>query len=269
MTIMPRPVVSVQPPSRQGLLLVRKPQLDKKLAALEIRRLSLLREKKKGTSALATLAVSRDTRTDYARRIGHFETWAEGEDCKVVYQLHDDLDLLLAEYMDFLYLEQSQTSDAGSKLLAAVQDKVPSLSNAQDRGLLGISFRALQGWSKANPPGIGETLPGEAVSGIVAELKRAGENEAALMTYLAFDTLLRPAMIATLQVEDIVPGSKHLTEFQTTMILVNPYSRRVPSKTGLWNLSVALDTPGGGWLTKLLLDLRARRKARGSLFLIT
>ena len=257
-----RPVMLPPVPTREGGILQRRTAPSKRLTLLEIRRQELARRKVRGGSALASeAAVGQDTKRDYGRRLERFMVWCRTEGIEISFTNMDTLDEALTEYFDFAFLEERHDSDTGSKLVAAVQDAYPKLAKAHQRGLLPVSLRAMQGWTKLHPPGIGETLPGEGGSGICCELMRNRHDEMALMTALAMDTFLRPGVLAGLTCMDVIPGSKKIKAFSLASILLHPYSRGVPSKQGKFNLWVMLDHPESQWLTDLVLKQRQRRMA--------
>ena len=238
-------------------------QKPTRLNVIDSRRHELAQSKVKGISVLATAAaVGLDTKRDYGRRLARFKEYCLTEDIAVSFENMDILDDALTEYFDHAYLEEHHDVDTGSKLIAAIQDAFPKLARAHNRGLLPVSYRALQGWGRLHPPGIGETLPIEGVAGICTEMIKSKLDECALMTTLAADTFLRPGVVASLRCEDIIPGSTRIRSFGHASILLHPFSRGVPSKQGKFNLSVVLDHPKRQWLTKLLLTHRANRIAQ-------
>ena len=162
-------------------------------------RTSMMKLKETGVPLLAQHAVGAETKRDYMNRIQAFLKWCLETMIAVSMQRHKELDYALAECFDHLHLEQEMSSDTGAKLIAALQDREPSLYKASSRGLLPVTARSLQAWQLLHPGGLGQSIPAEAVAGICCRLCETSQGEAALMTYLCFDTLLRPGALVALR----------------------------------------------------------------------
>ena len=254
-----------QPVTKKGALVVRTaaPPFRERI---QQEKLKVLREaKQKGTSVLGTVAVVSDSsQIDYARRLQAFEAWASAESLTVVYEDDQLLEEVLLEYMDHMCINLELKVSAGTKMIAALGWKVPRFRRLQKTGLLPGVSAALQGWNKTLPESSRDPLPEEAVAGIAAELVRFGLWLMGILTYLATDTYLRPSIILALTADMVI-----LSPNGVVCLLINPFFRGVAAKTGAFDLSTVLDTPGREWLGKILVGLKARTTRFGVLFPFT
>lgn len=110
----------------------------------------------------------------------------------------DQIDAILADYFDVLFLENRSAAE-GEKTLASIEFYMHSL-----RGKLVRSRKALRGWRKLKPPKSRLPLPKPVTWAIAMRLLFKEEKEMALAVLLAFDVYLRPGETSELRVHNLV-----------------------------------------------------------------
>ena len=206
-----------------------------------------------GLTYLEQRSISKAVLTDYRRRAQAFATWASEN--RRDWKDSAELDSVLVEYFNLLYF-LGHSGDDASKLLAAVKFFVANLSRWGTETLPRCS-RALAGWGKCVPRRSRQPLPWLVVAALAGVLLRWQLTEHVVAMILSFCTYMRPgeadSLVGLQLVEAVAEGSD---SGGVAALVLFPEEMGVASKTGLWDLTVPLDT--FRFLGPSLLALRRR-----------
>eukprot|EP00438_Fugacium_kawagutii_P025616 Skav209719 [mRNA] locus=scaffold528:209114:215555:- [translate_table: standard] len=203
--------------------------------------------------SLAQASVSAQTLRKYQELWARLHAWASRPMAN--HMESEDLDRLLTQYLEVLYLDGSDLS-AANYLVAAAVFHVPSA-----KGQLPLTQQSLKGWRKLCPPRARMPIPYE-VACLLSQLAvQQNKIQIALVIQLAFLLYLRPSEPFKLRVQDIVPPMKRAGKsYRHYSILLHPHEEGIPSKTMQWDEMMSLDLPHmkflGAALTKHLCLLQ-------------
>jgi integrase len=174
----------------------------------------------------------------------------------------DVADLVLADYMDTLFLEKKAAAE-GEKTLAALE-----FFQLELKGTLWHSRRALRGWRKCMPAQSRLPLPKGLMYGMAMLLCHRGHQDMALMTITAFDLYLRPGEALSLVGRNIIaPVAVAGSQFKMVTVVVRDFEDGVPDKVGTYDNSLKLDNPNTAWIgTWLLRRARALNSQESHVF---
>ena len=185
-----------------------------------------------------------------------------------------DRQLALLRFFDELY-RSGHTVAEGTKVWAAFMHIYPEYGKHGAERLPRIP-RALQGWEKLAPNKFRFPLPEELVAALAIEISRGdppsmpGDVLAGLMTVLALDCYLRPGETVGLRCASVVPSAPRLgSAYRYTTLLLAPFTLGRPTKTGLFDESLTLDSVERAWLGLLLEELARGRRPEEFLFDVT
>jgi hypothetical protein len=216
-------------------------------------------------------AVRGGTAHDYQRRLSTFVAWAAEKQMKLDFNNRESVESCMLEYFDVLAIEEQRTVDAGTKLLAAVGHCHAHLGVA-GRGKASCFprvLRSLQGWNRLLPCGSIDALPEMAVDAIAVELCRKRQPMMALAVVLASDAYLRPGEAVALTKSNLIPPQPSLGLHGRHWSLLMHLEDQAPSKTGVYEDSIILDSPHRAWLGIHLAKLYRGRLAGERLFKFT
>ena len=154
-----------------------------------------------------------------------------------------DVDALLADYLDTLFL-QGKSASEGEKAVAALEFLHIGAKNKVPR-----SRRALKGWRKEVPPGSRLPLPKLAMYGIAMLLYYRGRRLMALKVVADYDMYLRPGEGMELRAHNVIPPVKGAgPQYQTYSIVIRDLEDGRPDKIGVYDNSLPLDNPETSWI---------------------
>ena len=153
------------------------------------------------SSALVRSAYSRNTRSRYDMALRGFLEWITDHN----HDAHDfdEIDALLTEYLDDLYLRGGGKQAAINTVFGLIMH-IPAL-----RTRLPTARLALRGWEKLRPSESYPPLTWELTVVIAVQMLRAGRRPEAVATVLAFDCYLRISEMVALRVGDVVDSGDH------------------------------------------------------------
>ena len=161
----------------------------------------------------------------------------------------EDLDPLLPDYMDLLYL-QGRGPQEGEKTVAAVEYNFIAA-----KGNMFRAKRALKGWRKVSPAQSRPPLPRVAMFGGLMNLLAAGLHDMALMTLVAFFLCLRPGEAIDLKGTNMIKPVKSAgLQFQWVRVAVREQEGGRPDKVGVYDNCIPFDLPSMHWIGDLLLQ---------------
>lgn len=205
-------------------------------------------------------SVSSEQQGQYQHYLGNFRAFCQEN--KLKFPPKKDVDAVLADYFDVLFLD-GKTASEGEKTLAALEFHFHGL-----KGSLGRSRRALRGWRKLRPPKSRLPLPKPVAFGMAMRLLHLQEKEMALALLLSFDAYLRPGETLALLTKNLVPPVRGTgKQYQHYTLVVRDEEDEVPDKTGIFSNSLPLDNPETmPWLGQAIHNLVKKRKADQPLF---
>ena len=164
-----------------------------------------------------------------------------------------DVDIILADFLDVMFLENHSAAD-GEKVVAATE-----FFNLHLKGALSHCRRALRGWRKEKPPQSRLPLPRLIAAGMAMVLCSRGKRLMALKLMVDHDTYLRPGESIDLKGWDIVPPVRNTgKQYRWYAIVVRDAQDLRPDKTGVFDNSIPLNSPGREYLGQLLWE-RAKK----------
>ena len=205
-------------------------------------------------------SISSEQHGQYQHYLAKFKDFCKEN--KLRFPAKKDVDALLADYFDVLFLD-NKTASEGEKTLAAVEFYYHGL-----KGCLSRSRKALRGWRKLMPPKSRLPLPKPVACGMAMRLLFLQEREMALALLLAFDLYLRPGETMGLKVKNLVaPVVGAGKQYQHFTLVVRDEEDEIPDKTGVFSNSLPLGNPETkAWLGKALQKMVKKRKAEDPLF---
>ena len=174
------------------------------------------------------------------------------------------IDRAMCAFADECFAEGIGPS-VGERLLSAWCDAFVEYRPGSFPGFV----RALRAWRRLRPKFSRHPLPWALLSGIacVVAAHTDGGQGAAISLVLMFDTYMRPYELLQLRVGDVCPPVDNLASW---IVTICPFDRRRPTKTGVFDDSVRLDSslrPHVALLLQHWLHLRLSAGATPSDFL--
>jgi len=177
------------------------------------------------------------------------------------------VDQALVQFFHEEFLDGGESSDAW-KLMAALAFSRPDLGTRQGR--LPRAARAAKGWSRLAPARSRLPLPWPVVCLIVEAMCNRGLLVYAWLTALTFALYLRPREALDLvQSQLIPPGLTTATNMHYWCVVLHMFERQTPSKTGVFDESLLVDSVCFPWLANLVAELRRRTPVGHRLFPVT
>eukprot|EP00438_Fugacium_kawagutii_P017034 Skav221329 [mRNA] locus=scaffold1437:52275:55350:- [translate_table: standard] len=212
-----------------------------------------------GMTILEEKSVSSEILSQYKGYLRKLEVFSRAND--IPWPLEKtEADLVLADFMDILYLDKKNPSE-GEKVLAALEFFRNDL-----KGLLPRSRKALKGWRKVMPSQSRLPIPMLLVFGICMLLCAKGKMEMALKVLTDFDLYLRPGEGMSLRARNVVPpvaaGGR---QYRLTHVVVKDFEGGQPDKVGVFDNSIRLDNPKTMWIADHLLQLARKKDHQDSL----
>jgi len=200
--------------------------------------------------------LSKRVAVQYAHYQDSFDRWCLRRGLDV---LPTSLDQRLADYLDTLLFDGVQATE-GEKVLAAIVFREPQLRAAN----LIQSQETLKGFRKRHPGRSRPGLPRHVVHAIALE----GMSEEPMFTVAVLvckECYLRPLELLAVTPETIgkpVPGA--VGGLANVTVTVAPQELGIPSKTGVFDESIQIDSPV--WLGPLIQHLAIRSQPQMPLF---
>lgn len=185
-------------------------------------------------------AIGAQCRKMYAQEIEEFKRY--GDPRGLDFQDASLLDRLLVDYMNKMYLKGLQSYKA-DRLIAAVLHNYPDYGRNGSRNLPRV-WRAIKGFRKLCPGKSRLAYPLAVWCAIATRMKQLGRLRMALFLVVAISSYARPSELLRLRVFSLVRPSHGVTS--SWALLLSPEERPERSKTGDYDVSIALDSP---WLT--------------------
>lgn len=152
------------------------------------------------TLLLHAQAVTDKTRSRYKRAVTDFERWlGRHERVLRIRDARMSLDEAMTRYFTYLH-ETGQPQHKAVYCLHGARLLHPRLGAGWP-----MALKALKGWKRLHPPGVRPVMQRE-VAMLVAMMMRCalGNNDAAILTLLAFDCYLRCGELVALRAQDLV-----------------------------------------------------------------
>ncbi|CAK0790921.1 unnamed protein product, partial [Prorocentrum cordatum] len=214
---------------------------------------------------LETQAVGEATRRDYADRVSKFTARATSVRLPIVEV--PELDVALVTFFNQLFFDGYPSEEATKYMAALAHCRAAP-------GRLQVAFpraaRAAKGWARLVPPRSRLPLPWPIACLMIDWMLDAGETTAAAATAVCFALYLRPAELLSLTREQVIPPAEGAPPGRTFLnfwsVVLHPMECAQPSKTGVYDEGLLLDSPEFTWLPPLLQALRARAAPGGRVF---
>ena len=204
---------------------------------------------------LQAARVRQKTQQIYLRVLGLLATWL-GVKALVA---HDApwWDLTLVRYLCWL-AEEGYRRPTAVRTVSALLWGIPLLGRPA-LSVLPAASQVLRGWSALEPGRSRPPIPILLVRAIALRLAVRGDPLMGLCVLLSFECYLRPSEAMALRVFQVVlPLVGHATAASVTLLL-HAQELEIPSKTGEWDVSVALELARQAYLEPMLRALVARR----------
>ncbi|CAL1160112.1 unnamed protein product, partial [Cladocopium goreaui] len=201
----------------------------------QLNRLTILEQK----------SISTEVRHQYQSFLLKFESFCRDSGLK--WPLVKDVDAILADFLDVMFLDNRPAAE-GEKVVAAVE-----FNNVKLKGCLVRSKRALRGWRKERPPQSRLPLPRLVAAGMAMVLASQGLKSMALKVMLDHDTYLRPGESIDIRCKDVIPPVAGAgKQYRWYGIVVRDIVDQKPDKAGIYDNTIALNSPGREYLGDLM-----------------
>ena len=201
----------------------------------QLNRLTILEQK----------SISTEVRHQYQSFLLKFESFCRDSGLK--WPLVKDVDAILADFLDVMFLDNRSAAE-GEKVVAAVE-----FNNLKLKGCLVRSKRALRGWRKERPPQSRLPLPRLVAAGMAMVLASQGLKSMALKVMLDHDTYLRPGESIDIRCKDVIPPVAGAgKQYRWYGIVVRDIVDQKPDKAGIYDNTIALNSPGREYLGDLM-----------------
>jgi len=230
--------VSTEPLDREGKAAHRKRQHPDAIRLANPREQTFLEGRR----------VSKPVHADYTRRFQAFVQWAATLNLALTDRL--SIQQALLGWAHAAFFEGLSISDLQKLMAAVIYFRV-------DLDLSQASFprlrQASKGWAKLVPAQTRMPIPWIAVTLVCNHLIASSEWEAAATTVLTFMAYLRPSDVLSLRVCDVVPPPPSASHSRHPWSLIlHPSEQLFPSKTGLFDEAILLDSPLFPWTADFL-----------------
>ncbi|CAK0843088.1 unnamed protein product [Prorocentrum cordatum] len=217
---------------------------------------------RQGLTFLEEQSVSEATRIDYERRRRAFSQWAAQRGISI--ETPPEVDDALARFFREEFLDGGESCDAW-KLMAALAFTRPDLATRQGR--LPRAARAAKGWARLAPARSRLPLPWPVVCLVIETMCGRGLVAFAWITAVAFALYLRPREAVDLvQSQLIPPGFTAATSVHSRCVVLHMFERLTPSKTGVFDEGLLIDSACSPWMPGLVAELHRRTTAGHRLF---
>ena len=198
----------------------------------------------KERSFLEQRSVTKPTLVVYENEVKQMKDWLvrRGDDVSKVASDPPQMDARLSDYYDELFF-RGEHPNKGEKLLAGLLFAYPQYSKGGTSSLP-RAWRSLKGWKRLDPGRSRVPEPRRFWFGVSNLMAAEGERDKAAFTLLSLCTYLRPGQLLALRRRHLIPPVDGITGHWT--VLANPQEEGVPSKTGEYDVSIAVDSD---WLT--------------------
>ena len=189
-----------------------------------------------GKTFLERNAVSKAARKNYERMMQRLEMYCRAH--RLPLGSDEECDAALVHWFNHLYFHGEQPA-VGEKALAGLMDRHPRFGRLGS-SRLPRSWRALRGWRRLTPSRSRKPLPWAVWTAIAWRMVEHERLDMAVYTLLGVTGYFRPGeLLAVRRCDLIAPSDRALRSWSA---LLFPEMGR-PSKTGVFNDSVALDCP--------------------------
>ena len=158
----------------------------------------------------------------------------------------EEIDAAVSDYFDHCFFLGLQPS-AGERLLAGLMHYEPRFGRLGS-SRLPRSWRSLKGWRRMVPPRSRKPLPWPVWAAIAWQLREAGRKDMAVFVLTSVTGYFRPGELFRVKRGDLVPPAGMV--LGCWAVLLAPEEDKVPTKTNIFNDSVALDSTLVKWLEK-------------------
>ncbi|CAE6957111.1 CACNA1H, partial [Symbiodinium sp. CCMP2456] len=196
-------------------------------------------------------AVNSQTQQSYVRELKRFTKFAAKN--KLDTSLKNPIDHALVQHMNVMY-SQAYQSYHGDRLMASVMHRHPSCGRLGGTKLP-RAWRALKGWRKLCPGRTRDAYPLAVWAAVAALLVHWGLLSMAVFVMVAVSSYARPSELLNCRKESLVRPASQVTNHWS--LLLAPEAEGKTSKTGLFDVSVILDSPFlATWSSKVFAELK-------------
>jgi len=188
--------------------------------------------------------------------------------CSLPQWSSDNWDQMMVEYLEYLY-SQGMAKSQAVKAKAALLWMSPHLKSPRSTvsKILPCASAALAGWGRLEPGLTKPPIPRLVAMGISHWMCQNGLIFEALAIALLFESYLRVSeLLALRQLQIVQPVAGASGTMQFVSLLAVASETLTPSKTGEYDLSIALDQPRQQRLAHVLLLLQNRLQPHEPLF---
>ncbi len=204
---------------------------------------------------LEEASVAPGTRQKYLKALVEFEAFLAAR--AVVLTSPSDVDKALTDYLNFMFMDGHEIHEANFLYAAWIWSHPDYGSKGQHP--LPRTVRAINGWRKLAPGFTRPPMPWACLALTVQWLLTSNNLEASLAILTIFVCYLRPSEALRLPAEDLVEPSQSCPRYA---LLLHGEAEGQPSKVGLYNESMLLDSPELPWLGAALAVWRRARSSR-------
>ena len=172
-----------------------------------------------------------------------------------------DWDEALVSFMNRRFFEGHQAY-IGEVAICAVMDRLPEFSRGGSKALP-RAWKCVKGWRRLTPGRSRRAWPWAFWAGLAAQLVRQNELVVAVTVLLSVSTYGRPSELFALRRGDLHPPAAGISSHWSLRLRAEELLQ--PSKVGVFDDSVSLDSPELAWLAPVLQEL-CRGPADESLF---
>jgi hypothetical protein len=205
------------------------------------------------SSFLASQAVATSTKDGYIREVVMFLCYASSLCLCLKGPVF--IDAAFCRYFDELF-EEGLGFTTGERLLSGWMDSFPEFRP----GNFPFALRAVRGWRRLKPSSSRHPLPW-LVAVLIACHMACGPlgAEGAIAVLVMFDAYLRPYELFSLRVCDVVfPAA----QFTCVSLVICPFDKKKPTKTGVFDDSIPLNSVDRRYIAPLLAWWIATQKLK-------
>eukprot|EP00438_Fugacium_kawagutii_P008128 Skav234369 [mRNA] locus=scaffold2071:40230:43653:+ [translate_table: standard] len=240
---LPMDVVRKQPKAMRTVGCMKESEVDGIGKRAQTNRLTVLEQK----------SISSEVRHQYLGYLMKFESFCRASGLK--WPLAKDVDAVLADFLDVMFLDNRSAAE-GEKVVAAVE-----FHDVKLKGQLTRSKRALRGWRKERPPQSRLPLPRLVAAGMAMILASQGLRSMALKVMLDHDTYMRPGESIDIKCKDVIPPVAGAgKQYRWYGIVIRDIADMKPDKAGIYDNTIALNSPGREFLGEVLWQLVIQSK---------
>ena len=203
-----------------------------------------------GQSFLEKNTVEPKSQFRYDSSLRTFLAYTEANSLPLTTSL--DWDEALVTFMNRRFFEGHQAY-IGEVLICAVMDKLPEFSKGGNRSLP-RAWKCVKGWRRLTPGRSRRAWPWALWAGMATHLVSAGELSAAVLLLTLVSTYARPSEIFALRRADLHAPVTGISRSWSMRLRAEELLQ--PSKVGVFDDTIALDSPELAWLTPVLQELK-------------